>query len=319
MLAICARRKVHRGFTLIELLVVIAIIGILVALLLPAVQAARDASRRTQSKNNLKQLGIAVHNAHDTFKITPPMYGTYPATSNTGPLGTVFFHILPTLEQSSLHDLGPDVSRSSTIPTLRAPSDPSYKDGKYELLTEIPPWADPNNTTWGVSSYSANWQFFGDYGAKFTEITDGLSNTIMFNEKYAVSSRPVGVPLNGANLWGYGVYPPSMPYDYSVTLPATHLYANGYWARSGFVNRGGPVPTAWTGPAPWLCRCMLAPEFNVRPTNAHPLKSQALSAGIIHMTMADGSVRSATSSVSDPAWSAGETPRDAEVLRPDGD
>lgn len=314
-----ARRQLGRGFTLIELLIVIAIIGVLVSLLLPAVQAARDASRRTQSKNHLRQLAMAVHNSHDTYRITPPMYGTYPATSKSGPIGTVFFHILPHLEQSNLHALGPDASRSQPLSVLRAPADPSYGAGVYDLNDSMPAWATATNKTWGVSSYSANWQFFGDYGAKFAEILDGMSNTIMFNEKYAVTSRPVGVPLNGANLWGYGVYPPTMPYDYSVTLPADDLYANGYWARSGFVNRGGSVPTAWTGPAPWKCRCMLKPEFGVPPTNSHPLKSQSLSAGVIHMAMADGSVRSATESVSDPAWSAGETPRDQEVLRPDGD
>jgi prepilin-type N-terminal cleavage/methylation domain-containing protein len=312
-------RSWRRGFTLIELLVVIAIIGILVALLLPAVQAARDASRRTQSKNNLKQLGIAVHQLHDAYKITPPMYGSYPAKTNNPPLGTVFFHLLPGLEQSNLHDLGPDVARSSPLVVLRAPSDPSYGIGTYTLTVDIPAWSDPANTTWGLSSYSANWQLFGDEGAKFADIVDGLSNTIMFNEKYAVASRPVGNPTRGANLWGYGVYPPTRPYDYSIDLPATHQYANAYWARSGFVNRGGPVPTAWTGSAPWLCRCMLKPEFGVPPTNAHPLKSQSFSAGIIHMAMADGSVRSAGSSVSDPSWSAGETPRDQEILRPDLD
>jgi type II secretory pathway pseudopilin PulG len=300
---------------------VIAIIGILVALLLPAVQAARDASRRTHSKNNLRQLGLAVHKAHDTFKTSPPMYGSMPATSNTGPLGTVFFHLLPSLEQTNLHALGPDASRSQALSVLHAPADPSYGTGQYTLTdtAAVPPWANASNSIWGVSSYSANWQFFGDNGARFAEILDGLSHTIMFNEKYAVSSRPVGAPLNGANLWGYGVYPPTRPYDYSVTLPADHLYANGYWARSGFVNRGGSVPTAWTGSAPWLCRCMLKPEFNVPPTNAHPLKSQSLSAGVIHMVMADGSVRSAGASVSDPAWSAAETPRDQEILRPDED
>lgn len=316
-----SKRDTRRGFTLVELLVVIAIIGILVALLLPAVQAARDAARRTHSMNNLKQLGLAVHNAHDTLKVTPPMYGSYPANKMTPPLGTIFYHLLPYVELDNVYELGPDASRSMPLSLLKAPNDSSYEQGTYILPDPslMPAWADPANQVWGVSSYAANWQVFGDYGTRFAKILDGQTHTILFNEKYAISSRPVGNPSQGANCWGYGVYPPTMPYDYSVSLPSDHLYANAFWARSGFVNRGGPVPTSWAGDEPWLCRCMLKPEFGVPPNRAHPLKSQAFTAGVIHMAMADGSVRRATSSVSDPAWSAGETPANGETLSVDGE
>lgn len=90
----------RRGFTLVELLVVIAIIGILVALLLPAVQAAREAARRSQCSNNLKQLGLGLQNYHDTFKTFPPGSFWQGVLVNKG---SILIHILPFMEQESLY------------------------------------------------------------------------------------------------------------------------------------------------------------------------------------------------------------------------
>lgn len=106
------RRTRSRAFTLVELLVVIAIIGILVALLLPAVQAAREAARRMQCGNNLKQMGLAVHNYHDTYKIFPPAK-LNSGSENAVPANTLFpegvrnhtgwLMMLPFFEQTALH------------------------------------------------------------------------------------------------------------------------------------------------------------------------------------------------------------------------
>src|SRR5262245_24541353 len=98
------------AFTLVELLVVIAIIGILIGLLLPAVQKVRESAARAQAMNNLHQIGIALHNANDTVGVLPPLFGTYPtadwnAIYRTGGIsgwGPLPFLLLPYIEQDNL-------------------------------------------------------------------------------------------------------------------------------------------------------------------------------------------------------------------------
>lgn len=102
MLTALLRRT--RAFTLVELLVVIAIIGILVALLLPAIQAAREAARRTECGNNLKQIGLACQNYHDTFKKFPATYCGPGGWTTNSYRGSVKIRLLPYIEQSALYD-----------------------------------------------------------------------------------------------------------------------------------------------------------------------------------------------------------------------
>ena len=127
----------RRGFTLVELLVVIAIIGILIALLLPAVQAAREAARRSQCTNNMKQLGLALHNYHDTHLVFPPAgldYGLA-MTGGTEPPGKTVKNmnglvlLLPYLEQQPLFD---------KFDCRQRFSDCTY-DGSYNVYSSCPP------------------------------------------------------------------------------------------------------------------------------------------------------------------------------------
>jgi prepilin-type N-terminal cleavage/methylation domain-containing protein len=337
-------RRPRSGFTLIELLVVIAIIAILIGLLLPAVQKVREAAARMQSSNNLKQMGLGAQNFYSTHDSFPPMFGSLTRGSADTAGGSIFYHLLPYLEQDNVHRMGVDASRSVPLKVLRAPLDRTYPDsGVYTLPTGpqtqattnfptlYPAWANQANTTWGLSSYSANWQVFGDTPAKIAKVSDGLSNTFVFGERYATAT---GGPSFGAfgNLWGYGIDPRTIPTDFNPALGANQypgdaqwangftfrgtLYNSPYHPRNGFVNRGGPVTGSWPDTRPWMCRCMRRPEFAPPVNNVHPQKSQGLVSQGILIVMGDGSVRFVNSSCTDETWVAIETPEYGEVVQP---
>lgn len=218
------RSSQRRAFTLVELLVVIAIIGVLVALLLPAVQAAREAARRMQCGNNLKQMGLAIHNYHDTFLSFPPSAMRASIGGGTESAQTLVWSgsILPFIEQRNLFDsivgmgfgivwdddgVNEDILRVK-IPAYQCPSSPDssqkWDDGDATQRHRASYGCVTSGTVgWDIANNVANsetQQHLDDGGldharhngpfqsqnrsTSFSEIVDGTSNTLFIGERY---------------------------------------------------------------------------------------------------------------------------------------
>ena len=191
-------RRIRSGFTLVELLVVIAIIGILVGLLLPAVQAAREAARRMQCGNNVKQLALAFHNYESAFKSVPrtatPAFDDIrlpPAQTGSWNGYSALVGILPYIEQTNVfnqftfrqyHYQGAALTAGRTpIPGFLCPSDRAYRS-TTELGQNNYGVSEGPNAGWGLTFSWRNGFFQRDLNNKFGDMTDGLSNTIMLAE-----------------------------------------------------------------------------------------------------------------------------------------
>ena len=240
------------GFTLIELLVVIAIIAVLIALLLPAVQQAREAARRSQCKNNLKQMGLAMHNYHDVFGTLPmgDSDGTYSRTS-------AFVGILPYLDQAPMYSLYnfnvgntnplnqqvvsqqvqvylcPSAVIRRPVPITGCDSN-NRAPGTYAVCSGT---KDPYGTTAGGNPNTGMIVNNGSGTTRFRDVTDGTSATLMVGESawnfsdYKFTSGPCA----GQVRWGFTYW--SSPYPLSTLF--TTLGPFNPKTRSGDSNRLG--------------------------------------------------------------------------------
>jgi prepilin-type N-terminal cleavage/methylation domain-containing protein len=288
-----------RGFTLIELLVVIAIIAVLIGLLLPAVQKVREAAARTQSQNNLRQLGLGTHNHNDAQGKLFPVLGRLQQTGTnaaTNQKGTWSFWLLPYVEADNQYRLGTVAATGqanqpgNVIKTYIAPLDSSVSGGIHPTTAAGAPYA--------VINYGANAQVFGITGQGQTlslegsaripaTFQDGTSNTVIYAEKYGLC----GSGTTKGSVWGM--------------TDTTNLC--NYFAYQS--------QTAAALPNPPLNHAV--PQIQPTVATCNNLLAQGFSAGGCQVGMGDGSVRSVAGSIAVNTWNSALTPAAGEVLPAD--
>jgi prepilin-type N-terminal cleavage/methylation domain-containing protein len=307
MIPAARRTCAYCGFTLVELLVVIAIIGVIVALLLPAVQAAREAARRMSCQNNLRQFGIALHNYHDTHGVFPPHRLNDP---NHGWMAMM----LPQIEQGNLHAIykfGVNWSHVDNQPAITTklkiavcPSAPganrvdSLANNKRAAVTD---YAIPNNVA--PVAYSGNGLtpppdtrgiIHGNLGTRMAEVTDGLSNTMLLLED---AGRP--------DFWLRRKRGPATTSDGC----GNDDVAGGQVSGAGWADPAGAIPLHTFAVNGLTCpgTCLMNCTNNNEPFSFHP-------GGISSIVLGDASVRFLPESTSIRAFTAMVTIGGGEVI-----
>ncbi|WP_373649858.1 DUF1559 domain-containing protein [Schlesneria sp. DSM 10557] len=338
-----ARRS---AFTLIELLVVIAIIAVLIALLLPAVQQAREAARRTQCRNNLKQLGLALHNYESTASCLPPTAVVVRLPNNT--LWTSYLgphaRILPFIDQgNTFNAMNVNSSYGDTFNTAAVgrvakgflcPSEPNSQPQQHATFGPIGGvnygfsmgdwyvWGGPDGGPPTRSAFGVNLR------RRFADITDGLSSTLFMSEvkNYTPYVRDCGPLANintPDNIPGPDADPQTVVPEYLAGGCSFFLNAHSQWAEmavhhNGFTTAWPPNKVTPGGPG------NAYPDVDINsqrervggPTYA-AITSRSHHIGGVHSLMGDGAVRFVSSSVDGGIWRALGTVAGSEVLSGD--
>ena len=296
----------RRAFTLIELLVVIAIIAVLIALLLPAVQQAREAARRTQCKNNLKQIGLAQHNYHDTFSTFPPGAIQAFPPGNSQNEATWVSMTLPGIDQAPLYNranwsscFGCTVAPgnpsyeivSPVITSMVCPSDVDvslalgiYRRGNYAANSGIGPLhsvSDPKDPTRTPGPFTMNSR------TRMADFTDGTTNTVIVAELLKVP---------GDDFRGVMHYPEGALYQHDQT-PNTSIPDQFRTSLCVSITRA-PCTGVYSA---WNNRAII-------------LSARSQHVGGVQVLLADGSVRFISNNIHRPTWQALGTHNLAEQL-----